>query len=901
MIALPHKRANVERLVNYHLRKRENAHLIDANLPPDPGDQVAAFQLQASLAKNAIKEPYLHGILSADYTDKLSTDQWAEIARRYLDHLGYRDQPYATYIHTDRRHIHVHIVSVRVGNDGLLIKDSFDKRRSIEWARQIEIEYGLRRLRTTRSAERKPTLPERQLVAPPRERILEALRTATARTDTLPTLLEDLRTQGVSAHLKVASTGRFQGISFAADGQAFTGSQLGRAYTLGNLSKTHPYHPITDAERLHAFTSPAPETVRTHRLPPVDNTLDAARQHLAAITAERLDFRIYNPQSGALRFRNGLTRDGVEQALPWLLQQAQNGARVLVRPSAPVERRAMFVRTLPTDRLDHLDRLGYRPTLVVQRGATIEVAFLGDHPERAARELARRVARDLDIPQRRQGENWQTLAGTAHDGENARLVRATTATLTDSKPLAEALARFEDRDLLRRAAAPPTTIDTNTRPPLPVLQPVGPEQARLLQDRLVQAYAHVQASPGELTNYHRYLALRTQAETLLGHRTIAPTYPLERLHDHAQLVARISEPGLSTAEMLARRQALRRFEDALPAEARPLTIATTQRLSELAASTARAPLAETAPDLTLLHWRHRALTERFALLAEHAALPVRDRTPVEGRLRDLDGAILSAHRTYLARELDRRLATLEPHDASSIRAAARNIRTIAGIDEALGAARPAPVSRTQLRGALEVYRTSPTPAHREVLLQAAAAYFRHRPTRIPTTTITPHPIRALTRGDDSPAALRTLRQHLRHQFPGIAREARGALPGISLREAAERFARTPSRTHARTLHAAISQRLLPRGAEADVRAVWATFLKVRRVLNRAESWVLSLRRARAAVRELQKDPLAFGADHAVRLAIVIAARYIPLPFVASAATATYSAVKRLIRTPEIDR
>lgn len=59
--------------------------------------------------------PYL---LNPHPDDVLSDSQLADIAKEYMDKLGYGNQPYMVYKHEDIARHHIHIVSIRVDETG---------------------------------------------------------------------------------------------------------------------------------------------------------------------------------------------------------------------------------------------------------------------------------------------------------------------------------------------------------------------------------------------------------------------------------------------------------------------------------------------------------------------------------------------------------------------------------------------------------------------------------------------------------------------------------------------------------------------------------------------------------------------------------------------------------------
>ena len=68
----------------------------------------------------------------------------AELADKYMQKMGYGNQPFIVYKHGDTCHPHVHIVSVCTDDEGRKINDSYEHRRSMSVCRELEQEFGLR-------------------------------------------------------------------------------------------------------------------------------------------------------------------------------------------------------------------------------------------------------------------------------------------------------------------------------------------------------------------------------------------------------------------------------------------------------------------------------------------------------------------------------------------------------------------------------------------------------------------------------------------------------------------------------------------------------------------------------------------------------------------------------------
>lgn len=66
-----------------------------------------------------------------------SFDELTQAAKKYMEYMGYGDNPYVIYAHKDTTNNHVHIVSSRIGNDGKKISDSLEHMRSQSFIKNV--------------------------------------------------------------------------------------------------------------------------------------------------------------------------------------------------------------------------------------------------------------------------------------------------------------------------------------------------------------------------------------------------------------------------------------------------------------------------------------------------------------------------------------------------------------------------------------------------------------------------------------------------------------------------------------------------------------------------------------------------------------------------------------------
>ena len=89
------------------------------------------------------KKMVFHCSLNPHPDEKLSDEQLVQIAKEYMEALGYGKHPYIVFKHNDIAREHIHIVSLRVDSRGRKINDKFEKRRSKKITDALERKFGL--------------------------------------------------------------------------------------------------------------------------------------------------------------------------------------------------------------------------------------------------------------------------------------------------------------------------------------------------------------------------------------------------------------------------------------------------------------------------------------------------------------------------------------------------------------------------------------------------------------------------------------------------------------------------------------------------------------------------------------------------------------------------------------
>lgn len=151
MVAVIGRSANLYGALAYNQLKveKQNGQILFTNkIIETPDGQYSVAQLTQSfdpylLANLNTEKHTLHISLNPDPKDNVSDYKYREIAQQYMREMGYGEQPYVVFKHTDIDRTHIHIVSVCVDENGKKISDKFEKMRSMKVCRDLEKQHNL--------------------------------------------------------------------------------------------------------------------------------------------------------------------------------------------------------------------------------------------------------------------------------------------------------------------------------------------------------------------------------------------------------------------------------------------------------------------------------------------------------------------------------------------------------------------------------------------------------------------------------------------------------------------------------------------------------------------------------------------------------------------------------------
>ena len=151
MIAKISATENLGGALGYNFKKVEKGEaniLLAAELYQDREGRYTMEEVFADMEalipkKCRTKKTVFHCSLNPHPDEKLSDEILTQIAKEYMEALGYSNQPYIVFKHNDIAREHIHIVSLRVNSKGRKISDKFEKRRSKKITDALERKFGL--------------------------------------------------------------------------------------------------------------------------------------------------------------------------------------------------------------------------------------------------------------------------------------------------------------------------------------------------------------------------------------------------------------------------------------------------------------------------------------------------------------------------------------------------------------------------------------------------------------------------------------------------------------------------------------------------------------------------------------------------------------------------------------
>lgn len=220
-------------VVNYVLDKNKAEVLAADGLRLSTRDSVVnSFIIQGSL--NPIAKPVAHISLdfSAEDKEKLTGRKMVEIAKEYMEKMGYGNTQFLIARHHDTDHPHLHLILNRVDADGKRISDQNERIRSTQVCKELTIKHGLY------LAKGKENVKRHHLREPDKAKyeIYDVLKSALPKVNSWHELTAILAKEGIKIEFKAkGATSEIEGVKFTKNGYSFSGSKVDKQFSYSKI------------------------------------------------------------------------------------------------------------------------------------------------------------------------------------------------------------------------------------------------------------------------------------------------------------------------------------------------------------------------------------------------------------------------------------------------------------------------------------------------------------------------------------------------------------------------------------------------------------------------------------------------------------------------------------------
>jgi hypothetical protein len=256
-------RAGFLNCLNYVFEK-QGARLIDSNMAnTNPTALATEFDWVANRSRR-IQKPVMHLSLSPhpDDASKLNDVQKRKFTVQLLESIGMENCQWVLVEHNDTVTVdeklrpHLHVVANRIPlNNHKAVNSSFLKRRIEKSLQQLRQEYDLQPVLASWEVERKaPSTGQVRCYRqeqedyetgkrshppqlPTKTQLQNAIDEAAQTCSTLAELIDALKHQGIETEVCLTPNDRVKGIVYRRGRHHFSGSQLGKAYTVSGLQQ----------------------------------------------------------------------------------------------------------------------------------------------------------------------------------------------------------------------------------------------------------------------------------------------------------------------------------------------------------------------------------------------------------------------------------------------------------------------------------------------------------------------------------------------------------------------------------------------------------------------------------------------------------------------------------------
>jgi len=201
-----------------------------------------------------LQKYFYHTSINFPPTEDIPNDLMTRIGHDYLQANGFTQHQFIMFRHRDADHPHLHILVNRIGYDGSVLSDSNDYARSEKILRELEQNYQLTQVASSRQAhERAPTKGELEMMrrtrTPSAKLKLQVMikSVLTERSGmTTDQFIHALESRGMRILFNQAETGYVSGISYQLGNFVITGSKLGKDFKWKAITNRINYEQARD-------------------------------------------------------------------------------------------------------------------------------------------------------------------------------------------------------------------------------------------------------------------------------------------------------------------------------------------------------------------------------------------------------------------------------------------------------------------------------------------------------------------------------------------------------------------------------------------------------------------------------------------------------------------------------
>ena len=187
-----------------------------------------------------------HTSLNFAKEENVSNEKMLNIAKEYMQKMGFNDNLYLIIRHHDADHPHCHILAHRTRLDGSTVSDSNSYHMSNQILRDLEVKYKVNQVNSIYESQSKNiskneiefTLRTGQATA--KMQLESVIMESLERAPNMVDFFTRLEKHGVLAHIKQNHEGKATGLVFITkEGQFISGSKMHRDFSLPNLLKRY--------------------------------------------------------------------------------------------------------------------------------------------------------------------------------------------------------------------------------------------------------------------------------------------------------------------------------------------------------------------------------------------------------------------------------------------------------------------------------------------------------------------------------------------------------------------------------------------------------------------------------------------------------------------------------------